>query len=138
MKRIAMAAVVLLAAALQTMGQSINYNSSKSNTGNSPITCSGPDGKPCNAKHVSDLNEWLGSTTGRRQHQPLAEIKTVTLASPKDGSLGCVQNSGAACTAEQQKALAELYKPAGEGKASKEAVKGEGVDGGQVRPQKKQ
>jgi hypothetical protein len=109
MKRIAVAAALLMTAALQMMGQALNYNSSKSNTGNFAITCAGPDGKACTAAHVKGVNDWL--TTGKRMHKPLAEVKEVTLVSPKDGGLGCTQNSGAVCTAEQQKALADFYKP---------------------------
>jgi hypothetical protein len=114
MKPIAMTAVLLMAAGLQLTGQAINYNSSKSNTGNvaaHPLTCTGPDGKgPCMAAHVTDMNNWLASV-GRKQNKPLAEVKAVKLASPKDGVLTCEQNSGAACTPEQQMALAQFYKP---------------------------
>jgi len=111
MKRITMATVLLLAAALQ-LAASINYNSSKSNTGNFALSCTGLDEKtPCSEKEVNDVNDWLASFAGKRQHGQLADIKAVTLASPKDGGLKCEQNNGAAGTAEQQKALAQFYKP---------------------------
>ena len=112
-----MIVAALLAAAVQMMGQSINYNSSKSNTGNFALTCTGPDGKACTAEHVKGVNDWL-AVTGRRVYKPLAEVKEVTLASPKEGGLSCKQNSGAVCTPEQHKALADFYKPSAQGTRS--------------------
>lgn len=87
----------------------INYNSSKSNSGNFTITC---DNAACTAAHVADVNKWLAETgqpAGKRAHTPLADVRSVSLA--KDGTLTCMQNSGAPCTSDQGKALAEGYKP---------------------------
>jgi hypothetical protein len=67
--------------------------------------CLGPDGKACTPAHVKDIN--TGVTTGRRMHQSLMAVKSVTLAS-QDGTLKCEQNDGTACTAEQVKALNEI------------------------------
>jgi hypothetical protein len=103
MKTITMAAALLLAAVLQTMG-AVNYNSSKSNTGNFTLTC---DGGSCTAAHVTDVNAWPASTGGKMKS--LGDVKAVSLG--KDGTLTCVQNSGAGCTPDQGKALAESYKP---------------------------
>ena len=104
MKQITMATVLLLVAALQTMG-AVNYNSSKSNSGN--LTCTGADGKGCSAEHVASLNKAM--LAAQRKNPALAKIKKLGLAS-SDGTLTCELTDGKPCGAEQAAALDAIDK----------------------------
>ncbi len=107
MKRILIATAVALVAALLMMGQSAPKGGKAPAAAAAPVAkCTGPDGKTaCTAAHVKQLND--GMATGRRQHQPLETVKSVSLAKP-DGTLACTQNDGTACTAEQLDALNDV------------------------------
>jgi hypothetical protein len=70
--------------------------------------CVGPDKKPCTAAHVRDIAS--GILVGKRRHNVLAEVKSVTLAKA-DGTLKCTQDSGEACTEEQIQAPTDIAGP---------------------------
>jgi predicted carbohydrate-binding protein with CBM5 and CBM33 domain len=106
MKQIKMATVLLLVAALEVMG-SVNYNSSKSNSGNFTMQCTGDDGKPCTAEHVASLNKAM--LAAQRKNPTLAKIKKLGLAS-SDGTLTCELTDGKPCGAEQAAALDAIDK----------------------------
>jgi hypothetical protein len=103
MKRVMILTAILFVGVLQVTGQSKDGKSAAA----TPVAkCTGPDGKTaCTAAHVKQLNE--GMATGRRQHQPLETVKSVSLAKP-DVTLACTQNDGTACTAEQLDALNDV------------------------------
>jgi predicted carbohydrate-binding protein with CBM5 and CBM33 domain len=109
MKQITMAVVLLAVAALETMG-AINYNSSKSNSGNFTLQCIGDDGKGCSAEHVASLNKAM--LAAQRKNPALAKIKKLGLAS-SDGTLTCELTDGKPCGAEQAAALDAIDKPTG-------------------------
>lgn len=100
------AAVIIFASLFSSLlvGQAINYNASKSNTGNFTITCKGPDGKACTAAHVQAIN--TGVSVGKRQHKALADVRGLTLG--QDGTVSCVQNNGKECTSAQLDAIKEV------------------------------
>jgi predicted carbohydrate-binding protein with CBM5 and CBM33 domain len=109
MKQITMATMLLLIAALGSMG-AVNYNSSKSNTGNLAMQCIGDDGKGCSAEHVASLNKAM--LAAQRKNPALAKIKKLGLAS-SDGTLRCELTDGKPCGAEQAAALDAIDKATG-------------------------
>jgi predicted carbohydrate-binding protein with CBM5 and CBM33 domain len=101
MKQITMATVLLVVAALESMG-AVNYNSSKSNSGNFTLQCIGDDGKPCTAEHVASLKKAM--LAAQNKNPTLAKIKKLGLAS-SDGTLTCELTDGKPCGAEHAAAL---------------------------------
>jgi len=109
MKPITMVAVLLVIAAVEVTA-AINYNSSKSNTGNITITCKGDDGKPCSAAQVASLNKEL--LAAQSKSPTLAKIKKLSLAS-SDGTVTCTLTDGKPCGADHATALDALDKQTG-------------------------
>jgi hypothetical protein len=104
MKRILTAAALLLAVALQMMGQAGQKSMTKGGAPAEAVAppdamCTGPDGKACTAAHVKQLNDVMLSV----RKAGGAPLKAVTLASA-DGTLKC---DGKACTADQVEALSK-------------------------------
>ncbi len=76
------------------------------------IKCVAADGKtPCTAAQVEALNRLV--VTGRQSDPGLAAIRSVSLRGP-DGTLICVQPSGAACSDDQTKALRDAAQKKGD------------------------
>lgn len=74
-------------------------------SGSHTLRCLAPDEKtPCTREQADQFSQMV--VTGRRSYPGLAEVRSVTLASP-DGGLRCTQNSGAPCTAAQIEAVKE-------------------------------
>jgi hypothetical protein len=69
------------------------------------VKCKGPDGKPCTSKQVQALADAVFAA--KRQHDVLATVKNLILASP-DGTVQCEQNDGSACTAPQLDVVKEI------------------------------
>jgi hypothetical protein len=87
MKQILTAACLTLLAALSLTAQT------------SPaIKCKGSDTHPCTAKQVQALADAVAA--GKQQHDVLAAVRNITLASP-DGILKCDQTDGMPCTTAQ-------------------------------------
>jgi hypothetical protein len=112
MRQIAMATVLSLAAAFGITAQTPTPRQKSAETAKPEavqaapvIKCKGPDGKPCTAKQVETLSD--GCYSGKRQHEALALVKSVTLAS-SDGTLKCEQNDGKPCTTEQLDAVKQV------------------------------
>ena len=66
------------------------------------MKCKASDGTACTAKQVRALSDAVYA--GKRQHDALALVRTVTLAS-SDGTLKCEQTDGTACTTTQLDAV---------------------------------
>ena len=109
MKQITMVFALLGLAAAPAVA-SINYNSSKSNTGNGTLECKGEDGKPCSAEQVANLKKEL--LAAQSKDPALAKIKRLALAK-SDGTLTCELTDGKPCGAEHAGALDKLDKATG-------------------------
>ena len=103
MKRIAtFAMIVLVASALQAMGQAAAAGKPGGMAATAAMKCTGANGKSaCTAQQVADLNSGIAS--GKRQHEPLRLVRGVTLG--RNGTLQCTQNNGSACTEQQIAAI---------------------------------
>ncbi|HJX84607.1 MAG TPA: hypothetical protein VJ723_09710 [Candidatus Angelobacter sp.] len=98
--------ILALSMGVQSHNDKANSTSSRSNTQhNIAIQCVGPDKKPCSASQVADINH--GISAGKRAHQALADVKSVT-PSGTGGNLTCTQNNGQPCTAEQVQAVGDV------------------------------
>ena len=75
---IGVAAAVLTLGVTASANASINYNASKSNTGNVTLHCVARRGHPCVTRHAPTH----GAHTGRRQHRPVTIHRTVDSTTP--------------------------------------------------------
>jgi len=109
MKRMAMAAALSLAAVLALLAQAPAKQKTdepaKAPAPAPAIKCKGADGKACTAKQVEALSD--GVYAGKRQHEVLASVRSLTLAS-SDGTLKCDQSDGTPCTTPQLDAIKEI------------------------------
>jgi hypothetical protein len=71
-------AAVLALCIAASASASINYNASKSNTGNVTLHCIARRGHPCVTPHAPTH----GAHTGRRRHWPLTVRRTIDSTTP--------------------------------------------------------
>jgi hypothetical protein len=102
MKPVTIAAVMCLAAALETMAQIAPKVST-----HDVVKCVGADGKACTWKQAADLS---AAATDEGGNKALARFGKLTLAS-FDGTLKCEQTDGTLCTAEQVRSLNRIAAP---------------------------
>ena len=110
MNRLVRATTLALAAALALMaqaqaGQKAGEPSKPQAAAAPTAICKGPDGKPCTARQVQVLSD--GIYAGKKQHEALSPVHSLTLASP-DGTLKCEQSDGTACTTLQLDAIKQI------------------------------
>jgi hypothetical protein len=109
MKRVAMAAVLSLAAALALMAQAPAKQKSdgtaKPQAAAPVVKCKGADGRGCTARQVQTLTDAVFAAKGH--HEILASVSSLTLAS-SDGTLKCDQTDGSACTTAQLDAIKQI------------------------------
>jgi hypothetical protein len=103
MRRVTMATVMCLIAALQVTAQTAPKASS-----HEVLKCAGLDGKACTWKQVADLSTAAVSAEGTPK--ALATLGKLTFAS-FDGTVKCEQTDGKSCTAEQVRSLNAVAAP---------------------------
>ena len=101
-----MAALAFAAPALLP-AQAPNKTAGADNSKNVVAMCMA-GGRPCDGGQIKQLMD--GLATGRRVHQTLAAIKSVSMGG-SGGTLACEQTNGMPCTEEQVKALNQIAPP---------------------------
>jgi len=97
-KRIVMAALLSIFAALPARAQEPPRQKGPAAPPVPVVRCKSVDGRACTSKQVQALSDAVFAE--KSHHDVLALFENLTLAS-SDGTLKCVQNKGTACTTAQ-------------------------------------
>src|ERR1022692_1442748 len=103
MKRIEMAVLFTLAAAMATMAQTPPQQ--KAAPAAPVIKCKNVNGRGCTYREVRALSDAV--FTGKSKHDVLLPVKDLALAS-SDGTLRCAQSDGTVCTTPELDVIKEI------------------------------